>query len=248
MATFDNASYSLDKQIINQLFAVSDNRAALYAQFNNEENKTALIIHDFSLNQHLTLDFDLSTDSGLEVKRIFWQNSNTVGVFFSNRTVSLFDASSGKLQTTVSLDETSQEPISVAPLSEDTFAVLCRDSRIYEMSNEGFTGRSCRLDFTHEIENNIREADSSDAGKFEIKPSSDTNRVFAIWNGSQAWLIDNSRFVNRFRIDNFAAAPADRDIVFIADPTSNKAGYFPIYSTQQLLDAAKKYLSALGEE
>ena len=246
-ATFDNASYSLDKQIINQLFAVSDNRVALYAQFNNEENKTALIIHDFSLNQHLTLDFDLSTDSGLEVKRIFWQNSNTVGVFFSNRTVSLFDASSGKLQTTVSLDETSQEPISVAPLSEDTFAVLCRDSRIYEMSNEGFTGRSCRLDFTHEIENNIREADSSDAGKFEIKPSSDTNRVFAIWNGSQAWLIDNSRFVNRFRIDNFAAAPADRDIVFIADPTSNKAGYFPIYSTQQLLDAAKKYLAALGE-
>ena len=51
----------------------------------------------------------------------------------------------------------------------------------------------------------------------------------------------------RYRIDDFAAAPAGRDIVFITDPGRNKTGYFPIYTTQQLMQTAKDYLAALGE-
>ena len=149
---------------------------------------------------------------------------------------------------TVSLNGTSQEPISVIPFTSDSFAVLCRDSRLYEMNSDGFTGRSCRLDFEDDNDNDIRESDSSNADKLDIQPNADGSPAFVIWNGSLAWYIDEERFTVRYRIDDFACAPADGNTVFIKDSERNKSGFFPIYSTQQLLDAAKGYLSALGEE
>lgn len=247
-AVKDDTNYSYDKQVIGGMYAVSGSRAAIYAQFNGEDSKTALIVHDFSLGQHLNLEFDPAADEGLDILRIFWQNDDTVGVFFSDRTVSLYDASTGKLKNTVSLNGTSQEPVSVIPITSDSFAVLCRDSRLYEMNADGFTGRSCRLDFEDENDNDIRESDSSNADKLDAVSTGDGSPVYAIWNGSQAWYIDETRFTVRYRIDDFACAPAGGDIVFIRDSDRNKIGFFPIYSTQQLLDAAKGYLSALGEE
>ncbi|MBR6968523.1 MAG: TIR domain-containing protein [Ruminococcus sp.] len=238
-------SFSADREIVGGMYAVSGSRAAMQAEFRNDEEKSGLIIYDFTENKDVKLGYDF--DDGLEVQHIFWQNSNTVGVFFSNRSVSLFDADTGQLRTSVSLDGTSQEPISVAPVSEDTFAVLCRDSRLYEMNAEGFTGRSCRLDFSSAEENKIREYDSSDAARLEIRPSADSQRVFVVWDDSEAWLLDKSRFTVRYRIDDFAAAPAGRDTVFVRDPGRNRIGCFPIYTTQQLIQAAKDYLRALGE-
>lgn len=106
---------------------------------------------------------------------------------------------------------------------------------------------SCRLDFADDAENEIYESDSSSADKFEIRPFADGTQAYAVWNDSQAWLLDEERITVRYRIEDFAAAPASRDIVFISDSGRNKTGYFPIYSTQQLLDAAREYLTALGE-
>ena len=246
-ATKEENSFVSDKEIVNEMYAVSGSKAAMYAQFSGEDSKTALIVHDFSVGQHITLDFNTDNNIGREVQHIFWQNADTVGVFFSDRSVSLFDANTGKLKSTVSLDGTSQEPVSVAAVSDDTFAVLCRDSNLYEMNSEGFTGRSCRLDFDNEYDNDIYESDSSSAALFETKPSADKSRIYAVWDKSQAWLLDTARFTIRYRIDDFAAAPAAADKVFISDSGKNKIGLFPIYTTQQLLDAAKAYLSALGE-
>jgi hypothetical protein len=161
--------------------------------------------------------------------------------------VVLFDVDTGKLKNKVSLSGTSQEPVSAAAVTDDTFAVLCRDSCLYEMNSEGFTGRSCRLDFANDYINDIYESNSENAVLFETKPSADKSRVYAVWDKSQAWLLDTARFTVRYRIDDFAAAPAAADKVFISDEGRNKTGLFPIYTTQQLLDAAKAYLSALGE-
>ena len=246
-ATKAENSFTADKEIINGMYAVSGSRAALLAQFNDEEKSSGLIIHDFAEDKQIRLEYDPGSDEGLEVQRIFWQNSDTVGVFFSNRSVALFSAADGKLKATVSLDGTSQEPVSVAPVSDDTFAVLCRDSHIYEMNAGGFTGRSCRLDFSSAEENKIRGNDSSSASRLDIRPSADSRRIYIVWDNSKAWLLDKDRFAVRYRIDDFAAAPAGRDIVFITDPGRNKTGYFPIYTTQQLMQTAKDYLAALGE-
>ncbi len=237
-----------DRELLNRMFAFSGSKAATYTQFNDGVGKTALTVHDFSSDQDVTLDCDADSIAKLKIQRIFWQNSSTVGVFFSDRTVSLFDADSGSLKGTVSLVGTSQEPVSVAAISDDTFAVLCRDSNLYEMNAEGFTGRSCRLDFADNTENNIFECDSSSASHFETEPSSDKNRICAVWEKSQAWFLDTSGFSVRYRIDSFAAAPSEGDTVYIRDFNRNKIGLFPIYTTQQLLEDAKSYLSALGEE
>ena len=239
---------SADRELLNRMFAVSGSKAAMYAQYNDGDGRTALIVHDFSTDQEITLDHDTSSSANREIQRIFWQNASTVGVFFNDRTVSLFDADTGSLKTTVSLGGTSQEPVSVAAISDDTFAVLCRDSHLYEMNAEGFTGRSCRLDFASSKDNDIFDCDSSSASLFEIKPSSDNSRVYAVWEKSRAWVLDTSGFSVRYRIDNFAAAPSEGDMVYISDTNRNKMGLFPLYTTQELLEAAKTYLLALGEE
>ena len=236
-----------ERELLNEIFAVSGSRAAMYAQFSDGDGGTALIVHDFSADQDIVLDCDTSSSAKREIQRIFWQNAGTVGVFFNDRTVSLFDADTGSLKSTVSLDGTSQEPVSVAAVSDDTFAVLCRDSNLYEMNAEGFTGRSCRLDFASDKDNDIFETDASSASLFETAPSADKSRIYAVWNKSQAWLLDTLSFSVRYRIDSFAAAPSEGDMVYISDSDWNKTGLFPIYTTQQLLDAAKTYLSALGE-
>ena len=243
----DESAYIKEGEILNEMYAVSGSRSAMYVQLIEEETRTAVIVYDFSVGQYIELDSNTSGDSAPEIKRIFWQNNDTVGILFDNRTVSLFDAGHGDLKATVSLDGTSQEPISAAAVSEDTFAVLCRDSHLYEMNSDGATGRSCKLDFSDEYRNDIYESDNSDAALFEIKPSADKNRVYAVWDKSQAWLLDSSKFTVRYRIDGFTAAPAADDKVFISDEERNKIGFFPIYTTQQLLSAARDYLSALGE-
>ncbi len=239
-------AFSLDRGIVNMMYAVSDSRAAMLV-CEEGDSTPFLEVYSFETGKTVKFDCDLDADEGLEVQRIFWQNSDTVGVFFNNRTVSLFDAESGALRTTVSLVGTSQEPVSAAPVSDDTFAVLCRDSRIYEMNADGFTGRSCRLDFSDEEENDIRECDSSNADKLEINSSADSFRKFVIWDGGQAWMLDTEKFSVRYRIDDFAAAPANGDMVFIKDFDRNKIGHFPIYTTEQLLKTAREYLSGLGE-
>lgn len=245
-AVKDKDTLASDKKILNGMYAVSGSRAAVYAQINDGDGRTELIVHDFSGGQDLTLDCTLSS-TGRGIRHIFWQNPDTVGVFFDDRTVSFFDADTGSLKTTVSLNGTSQEPVSVAAVSEDTFAVLCRDSNLYEMNAEGFTGRKCRLDFASGRNNDIYESDSSAASQLETVSSAGTGRVYVVWDKSEAWLIDTARFSVRYRIDHFAAAPPEGDTVYISDSERNKAGLFPIYSTKQLTDAAKAYLSALGE-
>ncbi len=238
---------TLDKEIIGSKYAVRGKKAALLAQFNTDGKKTSLIIHDFDLGQHLTLEYDADADEKRTVQHIFWQNDSTVGVMFSDRTVTLFDAVSGKQKAQVSLVGTSQEPVSVAATGEDRFAVLCRDSKLYEMDENGCTGRSCRLGSGSVNAEQISEHDSSSAALLAIQPASDASHRFVVWDDSQAWLLDTEKFAVRYKIDDFSAAPSGSDIVLISDEDRNKTGFFPVYSTQQLLDAAKGYLAALGE-
>ena len=231
-----------ERKIAGGMYAVNDTRAALLVE-EGEDSEKSIVVYSFDSEKSVKLDCDLSSDEGLSVQRIFWQNSSTIGVFFSNRTVTFFDAETGKADVTVSLVGTSQEPISVVPVTDDKFAVLCRDSHIYEMDKEGFTGRSCRLEFADDTQNDIREYDSEDAGMFEVMPGPDEFRKYVVWDDDEAWLLDTDHFAVRYRIDDFAAAGGKS--VFITDELRNRAGSFPVYSTEQLLAAADNFLSTL---
>jgi hypothetical protein len=241
----DNGNNNPEKILIDDIFAVNGNKAALYTKY-SEDNSSGIEIFDADGND-VKLECELSPNSGLSVKHIFWLNDERVGVLFSNRKVSLYDSESGKLDKEIDLDGLTPEPISAERINNESFAVLCRDSCIYSVSADGScSGKGARLEFADELENDIRESDSDSAYKFRIVPSSDPSYVYAVWDDNQAWLVSAYGLSTRYRIDNFSNAPSGRDIVFINSRTTNTIGYFPIYSTQQLLDTAKKYLSGLG--
>ena len=241
----EEGSLSPEKEISGGKYAVSGDRAAVLAKA--QDGSLSMEVYSFGSGQTTLLDCDLSSDEGLEVRHIFWQNSDTVGVFFSDRTVSLFDTATGKRTASVSLVGTGQEPVSVAPVTDTTFAALCRDSCIYELNAEGLTGRSCRLDLSSSDDNSIRSYDSTNAARLEVMPSAGESHIYVVWDRDQAWLLDTERFTVRYRIDSFSAAPADAGIVFISDDMRSKAGFFPVYTTGQLLTAAKEYLTGVGE-
>ena len=59
--------------------------------------------------------------------------------------------------------------------------------------------------------------------------------------------MNTEQFKVRYQISGFEAAPAEKNIVFVSDSTGRRTGYFPVFSAQQLMTAAKSYLSDLGE-
>ena len=235
-----------ENEITDGCFAVCGDRAAIYAYF-GEEDAFHIDVYSFTTGQSVTLDCDLESDKGLAVRHIFWQNSDTVGVFFANRTVALFDAATGAQKADIQITGVGQEPVSVAPVTDDTFAVLCRDSCIYEMNAGGMTGRSCRLEFGNGEENSIYGCDSTNAAQLETSPYAGDGYIYVVWDDDKAWLLDTVNFAVRYRIDDFSAAPAGKDIVFISDDMRSLAGFFPVYTTEQLLSTAREYLKALGE-
>jgi hypothetical protein len=169
-------------------------------------------------------------------------------VLLSSRTVLVFDTETGDLTSEVKLTSLSQEPVSATSLGNGKFAVLCRDSKLYESDMFGVTGRVMTLEFSEEYSGSgISEADTSISYYLTSAPSADSKCRYIIWNGTQAWLVNTDEFKERYRIGNFACAPSGKDIVFTCEKDSGKAGYFPVYSAQQLIDTADGYLEALGE-
>lgn len=152
------------------------------------------------------------------------------------------------MKAEVSLDGTSQEPLSVIAIDEDRFAVLCRDLCLYEMNSEGFTGRSLKLEIGIDERNGISENDSEKASLLITKQSTDTSCIYVIWSNEKAWLINKDKFKVRYSIDDFVGAPSNSDKVFILDMGRDKAGYMPIYAPQQLIDTAKSYIARLFGE
>ena len=240
----DNDEQDAGKEIVDGKYAVRGDKAALLVKGAIE---SAEHISVYSFGGEMLSELDCAPGYDSDVCNIFWQNDDTVGVFFSDNTVSLFDAGTGNLKAEIALKGMGEEPVSVAPVTDDTFAVLCRDSYIYEMNEKGLTGRSCRLEFGSDEENAIREYDSSEAEMFETQSAPGDSHIYAVWGGYKAWLLDTEKFAVRYRIDDFAAAPADSDVVFISDDLRSRLGFFPVYTTEQLLGAAREYLTGLGE-
>ena len=84
---------------------------------------------------------------------------------------------------------------------------------------------------------------SAEADRFEVLQGPDDFRKYVVWDDDEAWLLDTDHFAVRYRIDDFAAAGGKS--VFITDELRNRAGSFPVYSTEQLLAAADNFLLSL---
>lgn len=236
---------SREKSISNRLCSFSPTRAAIVCSYkDSEKSGTTIEIWDPVNGTSVATDFFAERDYSASILHVFWLSDNTIGVFLSNRSVLLINADDGKVKSVVSLDGTSQEPVSVMALTDEKFAVLCRDSRLYEMNEEGFTGRSLALEFCEDSVGSISGNNGSDASMLTSLPSSDGN-IFAVWNGTDAWLIDLASFSVRYSVTRFAAAPSHSPLIFTSDIVTGYAGHYPIYTTSQLTDAAERFLSPL---
>ena len=232
-----------EKSAVNGIYAVIDDKAAVYAE-NSSNKKRYIEICDFGSN---SLHVDRELPEGVDVLCISDLGNGSAVALLSSRTALIFDAGTGAVKAELKLSGASQEPVSAVSLGNGKFAVLCRDSKLYEADENGFTGNVTDLGDTASGNIRISEADGSSAALLRTSPSAEDNCVFVIWNDHQAWLIDTEQFKVRYRIDSFAGAPSGKDIVFVYDSSERKAGFFPVYTAQQLMSAAKDYLSDLGE-
>ena len=229
------------------LYCVCGDKVAVYASYSDGKHHK-LEFYSFDDGSFATADHDFDAVGGVEVCNVFSITDSKVGVLLSSRTVLVFDAETGDLTSEVKLTSLSQEPVSATSLGNGKFAVLCRDSKLYESDMFGVTGRVMTLEFSEEYSGSgISEAGTSISYYLTSAPSADSKCRYIIWNGTQAWLVNTDEFKERYRIGNFACAPSGKDIVFTCEKDSGKAGYFPVYSAQQLIDTADGYLEALGE-
>ena len=209
------------------------------------EDRFGIEFYDFDSKSSVKADY---TPERSEVCRIFSVDSKTAGVLLVSKEVLFFDVETGSQTGRVKLSGLSQEPISAVGTGDGKFAVLCRDSKLYEADSSGLTGRTITLELTEDyLGTGITEAEQKNSDFLSVKPSSDSGSLYIIWNGSQSWLINKEQFKVRYRIGDFGCAPTENARVFVCDSFNGKAGYFPIYDAKQLVDAASEYLRALGE-
>ena len=230
-----------DKELQSRSFAVNGDKTAVYAK--HKDGSLAFEICDLTDGSLVTSDVQTSAD----VYRIFWQNETTLGVMLSDRRVLLIDAQDGGLTADIKLTGTNQEPVSACATDDEHFAVLCRDQVLYEADSSGLTGRTISLDYPAGTSGtSISEADGASAELLNAQDSAAEGERFFIWNGSLAWLIDTDEFKVRYLISEFAAAPAQRPVVYTQTEWNGTAGFFPVYTTDQLISAARSYLDDLG--
>ena len=229
------------------MYCVVGDRIAVYSAYSAGKHHK-LEFYSFDDGGFVTADHSFDEPDGVKVCRVFAINDTKAGVLLSSRIVLVFDVETGALTSEVKLTSLSQEPISAVGLGNGRFAVLCRDSKLYESDMFGVTGKVISLECSGDYSGlSISGSDTSNAESLRSVSSSDGNSRYIVWNESQAWLIDTEQFKERYRIGSFACAPSGNDSVFICDSNSGKAGYFPVYTAQQLISSAGAYLDALGE-
>ena len=236
-----------NKYAANGLHCVVGDKVAVYAAYSSGKHHK-LEFYSYDNGSFVTADHDFDSADGVNVCMIFSISDNKAGVLLSSRIVLVFDTETGALTSEVKLTALSQEPVSAVGLGNDKFAVLCRDSKLYESDMFGLTGKVIALECSDDYNGlSISESDSSNAESLRALPSNDKNCIYIVWNGTQAWMINADEFKERYRIGSFACAPSGSSIVFTCGKTSGKAGYFPVYSAQQLISSAGDYLERLGE-
>lgn len=216
-----------------------------------ERNGSALSaeIYDFSTGKSVPLPYSVPDENSLKAYRLFWLSDDTAGIFYSDRTVKLYNAQTGDVTAVIDLKKTGQEPITVVPLGSEKIGVLCRDSGLYEMDQNGYTGRKLALSSDNDTGNTlVSGSEGEKADRLSMQKSPDERCAYVIWNEGTAWLIDLESFKCRYQINGFQNAPANKDIVYIKDKWFDRTGCYPLYSSEQLIDAAKKYLEKLSEK
>lgn len=134
----------------------------------------------------------------------------------------------------------------ITPLEDvEHFVLLCNDAWLYQIHHySSLTGNHIQLE-----QDTIRSAtaDSYDTyGECQVV-SDETLLIFSwdtvSWNeGRRAWFIDLKSFKTRYSLNNYMGYSQKHQLIFASYDWYDTIGFYPLYTTEQLIQKAKDYL------
>ncbi|MBQ9414426.1 MAG: hypothetical protein IJU16_04795 [Clostridia bacterium] len=185
----------------------------------------------------------------LSIVSVCWMSEDTVALLLSNRTVRAFSAVTGEEMYRFIIDDVFPAVIGVVAVDADHMAMLCCDQMLYEMDQNGYTGRAVKLEQEENaFDKEIRGATGANSSYLSSYKTSRDNELYIVWGSSDktAWIVDLQDWKIRYRIEHYIQALPDGDRVLIDDYSAGVIGWFPVYSTKQLVDKATAYLSSFS--
>lgn len=165
-----------------------------------------------------------------------WLDENTAALIEKKNRMRIYDLDTGSCLRSVALAENMSDPVYMFPLDGgESIAVFTEDFVLYKVSAQ--TGR-----IEERVE--LEKADSTSA--YDVKYLSDgSGFIFSAdvtSNTRQGWVFNGESFQPRFCIKHYLDYQEETNRVFIGNKYSGTFGYFPLYTTDQLIENAQEYL------
>lgn len=224
-----------DEGYINEFDVSDDGRIVALIDYYGETGKRLEL---FDINKQKTIILDaphqkLNIDKQ-EIISFAWVEQNQIVVCLNDNTILYFDTETGECLGSMKYDTPSI--ISIFELGEkDTVGALCNDSKVYKLNL-----KAQRIENTIDLKNETIKTTSSDMGIYTYIP--DDNIIVINWTrNNKGYFIDLSSFKVRYEIDNYADFCPSKNIVVANE--YNVAGYYPLYTTEELVAKAGAYLN-----
>jgi len=221
---------------IHEFSASDDGKVAAFVDYYGDIGNR-LEIYDINNNITTTMD-DPNNTLNIEEQEVIsftWVGDDKVVIALKDNVIMYFNTDTGECLNEMKCEI--PNIISMFKLDNEThIGILCSDSKVYRFNLiEG------QIDNSIDLKNENIKTTSSDRGSYDVIP--DKNMLVINWSGnSKGYFIDLSTFKVRFEIDNYADYCPRKNIVAVNE--YNVAGYYPLYTTEDLIKKAEKYLPA----
>jgi hypothetical protein len=180
------------------------------------------------------LDKALSEDDDFKVEKFSWLSNDVVAVLYNNNKFDCFDVKTGKCIKSFEVKEDISDINEIIPLNSENIA-LVSDNYFISKFNTTTGTISDKLDLKELSEESITKFTSGD---YDI--TADGKDIIFSSSG-HAWVIDIDLFKVRYNIENYTAYDPKNNRVIVGE--YNKAGYYPLYTTEELIKKAKSYIA-----
>jgi len=223
-----------DEGYINKFDVSKDGRIIALIDYYGETGKRLEL---FDINTQKTIILDAShrkfNADNQEITNFAWLDSDQIVVCLKDNTILYFDTETGECLGEMKCDMPSV--ISIFELGEkDVVGALCNDSKVYKLNL-----KTHKIEKTIDLKNETIKTASSDMGTYMYIP--EDNILVINWTrNNKGYFVDLSSFKVRYEIDNYSDYCPTKNIVVTNE--YNVAGYYPLYTTEELIGKAKQYV------
>ena len=226
-----------DKGYIQSFYpTVNDSKLLALIDY-SQDTGSRLEIYDLIDNTSVVLDKKMLTGkTKITITDVAWLSDNKISIAFSDDTIGYFDVNTGKCHNVTKYDIPSV--LSITSLNDNrNIVVLCINNKIYEID-------------LHEkqISNDLKPCHSDDtllnvSDKFDYIPEKNM-LISKGWKSesmdSPAYIIDMEEFDVAYEVENYSNYLSSINSILVNE--YNVAGYYPLYTAEELVSKAYKYL------